>query len=523
MSSLPIIIKQIYTTPFVNRKMVNADDCLSEGGVPLPIVYGTVKLGGNLVYVGDITSHTAGGDGEWFKAATWYALCMGEIKLRQIKTEHCLFDDNDISMFDAIIVNGGYANSHPSWETYFSRLPSVAHVGISRSASLDIFGKLQGDSLSFPEIEFTAQREIWYSPVEHDDILSVDAALEEDRRYSSNPASIIYDLLTNYWLGNLTNDSLDVQSFTEVGSYFYEHDLGLDLSITNETNLKSVLHHIETLTGCMLTVDNNWKLKLVLMDDDSVVSSPAFTVTDDDAIETIIEQRTWYDTNNSFVGKMTHGRSVFTENETNIRLTGEKRKKVIDMSAIHNYESASKRLFKIMKQESYPTKFLQITVNLSYLEHLPGDVGFIDIDEYGISGAYRIIDRDFGMIDDNKIVLSLRECIEDFIDDKHERAGDSLGGDMTYGSEDYENLTFPGGSYTTNAAASAWSDQSKVRVRWGDGQEQAGDLVSNVQNATDYDYTFHADGDKIILTSKFQEDVEANSLGLLNVDVWEID
>jgi hypothetical protein len=78
-----------------------------------------------------------------------------------------------------------------------------------------------------------------------------------------------------------------------------------------------------------------------------------------------------------------------------------------------------------------------------------------------------------------------------------------------------QNLTFPAFTNISNVKTVIFSDDSKSVVVWGEGQEATGTLVYGT------DYTIQ-DHNKIVLNEvEYTSEIGANSLGLLNVDVYQ--
>jgi hypothetical protein len=77
-----------------------------------------------------------------------------------------------------------------------------------------------------------------------------------------------------------------------------------------------------------------------------------------------------------------------------------------------------------------------------------------------------------------------------------------------------ENLTFPQFTYLSTARSVAFVDDTLSQVQWGSDQVLTGMLVYGT------DYTV-VGGTQIQLTAKWIATVQANFLGLLNIDVWE--
>lgn len=493
---------------------------MGKPGTHIPVVYGSCKVEPILIDMRQVieTKNEFGENYEVTKFFLWYVVGIGEL---EIINSDIILGQNWAEYIKTEIANdlydnfqSGIGNTSPFWTAHATPYEGLAHTWV-------ITPNVKSDGTSIPKAKINVRRRISHDWLTFPDVITGVA------EPGSNPAAVMFDLLTNHWLGNIDPQDLNMTSFNEAGEYFEEKKIGLSFVMDRRMNIKEMISKVEGWAGCNLTVDNDWNLKLVVPQKNEESSDLDFSMTDDDFISFTISQGTWNSIPTAFHGKFPNNSTGTVVNRAAWDLTRQTRIENIDLTGVADdrvHFAFIKRLTRIAKERSYPFKIIDAVVNLTYLENLPGDVGYVTLDEHNISGKFRILDRRFGGVDDNKITLILKEAVGSFIDDYYANPGTDYktnnGGGPLY---DSENLTFSGGSYTSSAATALWSDQSKVRAAWGPNQEQAGDLVSNVQNATDYDYTFHADGDKITLTSKFQEDVEANSLGLLNVDVWEID
>jgi hypothetical protein len=86
----------------------------------------------------------------------------------------------------------------------------------------------------------------------------------------------------------------------------------------------------------------------------------------------------------------------------------------------------------------------------------------------------------------------------------------------------YQTLTFPAFSNTSTAAAAPFGTAADVRARFTPGQEQTGDLTNGVGTGG-VDFDMNVAKDRVILDpTKFLQDIQANALGLLSIDVWEV-
>jgi hypothetical protein len=78
-----------------------------------------------------------------------------------------------------------------------------------------------------------------------------------------------------------------------------------------------------------------------------------------------------------------------------------------------------------------------------------------------------------------------------------------------------ENLTFPAFATTSNTTAAPFTTPANVIVKWGVDQVNTGLLALNT------DYTIVGNNSIKLTEPKWTSTIESNSLGLLNVDVYE--
>ena len=83
-----------------------------------------------------------------------------------------------------------------------------------------------------------------------------------------------------------------------------------------------------------------------------------------------------------------------------------------------------------------------------------------------------------------------------------------------------QNLTFPAGTNTSNARTIPYTTDSDSIVSWGAGQENGGLLIytsNNPPTGID-DYTIIGHNQVKLNPTKYANEIQANTLGLLNVD-----
>lgn len=517
-------------------------------GMPVPVVYGKATLCGNVLWWKylweDVPGMAAGPNSEGVRTISiWQSICMGAIYAGNVDVyrndEHWLQRDGDTTwdafgtwpqgfdggyhsiQFCSGAEGGGEPNTPPykidgatPIETYATRLRGMSHIFIRGLA-------VMGDESACPTIRYKVRRSL-STPLTYNEV-EVGGTY-----YGQNPAAVLYDLLTNtqYGLG-LAASQIDAANFSTASEYFHEQKLGINFILSPHLQAREVIAKVQSWVDCLLTLsdENTYQIKVMKNDD-----TPVATMTDDDFLEFTFQRRSWDDTYNDFRADYTpdHGwlqKTLILKNEANISVTGSERQKKIDLTAFCDVAMASKRLHVAMKRESYPYALGQAMTNLKFSHVAAGDVVTVNSAEYGINTQFRVIARDTSEVDQNKVTFQMMQMTEKISDANYEDAADPLGteepGQMA-AEDDIENLTFPAFTDTSTARSVAFTDPENSRVKWGAGQEQVGFLSYDVAADWSGDYRV-VDGDtKIQLNpTTFAADIQANALGLLNVDVWE--
>ncbi len=408
-------------------------------GQPIPIVYGRVKIPGNIIYYGGLvteeeTEKVEGGKGGGSEEVTvgyhyyldiWQAICMGKIALEKI------FIDNDEDKtigeeeypfsiaagvvtnppnnkvyVSYLIFNDGTTEDYPTTSDnsdlqYASRLPGVAHI---------FFKKMHiGLNRTYvPTIYFWVRR-ILETGLPYEDI-EVDGVY-----YGNNPAAVIYDLLVNW--GKLDVTYINSTSFSEAAEYFYNQKIGINYVISSTRELREVVQEICDMVDAQLEYDDNGKITIrVLKKSDTSIGTIK-----DDFISFQFSKPSWNTVPNEFQANFVENgvvRTLVVENPAAKLLAGKDIQKTYDLTAFSQRSIALKRLFDVMKRESYPRIALNITVPLKYSYYNIGDVITIENTEIGIKGDFRIVSISEPKIDSNEVEMTLLQHT-DVIFDEH--------------------------------------------------------------------------------------------------------
>ena len=203
-----------------------------------------------------------------------------------------------------------------------------------------------------------------------------------NRNAGNNPASVIWDLLTNAYYGlglsavlDGSNPDINVASFQNVLEFFYSSTVkpyGVNCSFQDKTPAKDMIKKVCDWTDCILTTDNDGKFYLTVNDPNRITTQgriggitlssnvavdtngvPLLTADDFDDFKPTY--RTYDDTINEFHGKFISfadsyaNLMPFSGNEANIAITGTVRSKDFDLSCLIFPDTVSVRLLRNFK------------------------------------------------------------------------------------------------------------------------------------------------------------------------------
>ena len=379
------------------------------------------------------------------------------------------------------------------------------------------------------------------------------------RNLGNNPASVIWDLLTNpfYGLGlssDLTgaNPDINVVSFQNVHSFFLNSTTkpyGVNCQFTDKSPAKDMIKKVMDWTDTILTVDNDGKFYLTVNDPARLITQgrmggitlssnvavdsngvPWLQTDDFDDFKPVF--KTYDDTINEFHGKFTSFADsyatlqAFFRNEANIEITSTTRSKDYDLSCLIFPNTVSVRLLEIGKRESWPLITISTVCKIGLMTSLINDIWHITFSEYGIDDYFKITKKSFVGLEAGQVKIEWSQCPELMFDLNSTgvaTASPSVpsvvvpGGGLVI-----QNVTFPAGTSLSTARTDAYTTDSASKVVWGVGQENSGTLVY------DPDPGFSNNGDYTIVThnkvqlnpTKFANEIQANVLSLLNVDTF---
>ena len=370
------------------------------------------------------------------------------------------------------------------------------------------------------------------------------------RNAGNNPASVIWDLLTNafYGLGlsavlDSSNPDINVASFQYVLNFFFNSTAkpyGVNCSFQDKSTAKEMINKICEWTDCILTLDNDGRFFLTVNEADRVNTSgringgPGLPVTlsTDDFASFAPNIQTFDNTTNEFRGKFISfadsytALEVFFRNEANINATGTARSKEYDISGMIFPDIVAIRLFEIAKRESFPLITLQTVTKIGMLTALVNDIFRVTFPEYGIDDYFKITKIVLDALETSQVKVEWSQCPElmfDLNSTSLSQASPTVPSSaIPGGSLVVENLTFPAGTNLSTPRSVAYTTDADSTVVWGVGQEDTGALVYDPDSgfANHGDYTIVGHTQVKLNPVKFANEMQANVLGLLNVDTY---
>jgi hypothetical protein len=368
--------------------------------------YGRVRLAGNIIWWGNLRSEavyeeveTGGGKGGGggggsedvlqgynYYIDMWQAVCCGPATLEKV-----YINDTETSLSSrcrSYHWNDGTGSYYPTAPgQYASSLPGIAHIYIEKFF-------VGFNVTSVPTLHFVVNSV-------PDDIPFSNVSLEN----GINPAAICYDVLR---MAGATLSNINLSTFSAAATYWKNAGYGLNFSITKKQEAKKIIEQVLGYVGGSFyeMTDGTFSIKADDPDEQAVAS----IVDETECTDLVIKRKTWDDTYNSFTGKYQSAdmsetmRVVVAKNPASISLMGRTVSRSVDLTGFRDQASASKRLWEIMKRESYPIAEMECTCFLKHIGIGVGDIVKITSARYGVTDLeFRITTKDISQIDSNSV------------------------------------------------------------------------------------------------------------------------
>ena len=392
----------------------------AEEGSVVPVVLGRARMKGNIIYYGNLVTEPiysggggggkggggGGGDedvivGYEYYLDVWQAICMGQADVLKTYVQ----SDEQAVEADETIYNDGTTNDYPTQPgSYANRIPGVCHVWYG--------GMYLGENQTYvPTVHFIMDRQL---PSGH----PINYAVMSK---GLNPAAIVYELLL---MAGATISKINLTAFNEAADFWYAKGYGLNITLTSQKKAREWIAQVLSYVDGALAIDQDDRFALKAFDPNE---SASFTIETEEFLDFRVSRRDWSDTYNDFIGKYIDEDEDFVEktvrarNPANIALIGRSRPKTIDLSAFRDKNTASKRIWEVMRWLSYPEAQFDFKTTLKFSKVLEGDVVELNNDEYDISSAeVRILTKELSGPESNEIHFTAVQMVETLFDDNYQ-------------------------------------------------------------------------------------------------------
>ncbi len=400
----------------------------SEGS-PFPVVFGRVKIAGNILWYGNLKvvkqksdsgGKGGGGGGETttgyhYYLDCWQSIAVGPVRIlgmykenkQFIKTEinptwsGVMADEGDGRKTTTLTVNKG--DGVLNFDTMLGTTPLEYMAPLPYVCTMRMRRVFCGSGTSFPTFHYVVQSD--YTPIWN------------DPSNGMNAANAVYYILTT---AGAPASSIDTASFSNSATYWYNKGYGINVAIGTQGKVREKIEQILTPLGGFYFEMGE---KHYISPADPYEALYGSIV--DDFRKFTITRRSWEDTINDLKATFTEEGKDFTErtavvqNPASINMLGRVYTKTYDLTLFRDLASTQKRMGEIIKNESYPYAETEFTTDLSYLNLTEGKIVNITNTELGIIDmSVRIVKKDLENIDSNEITFQGVQVAETLFDDK---------------------------------------------------------------------------------------------------------
>jgi hypothetical protein len=386
-------------------------------GQAVPWICGKVRLTTNILWYGNLRTEAvyekAGGKGFKTKKQLtgfnyymdiWHSLCQGpDVTLHSVYIQD---DPRDLSDLGTYTFNSGDDGTFPTEPgQYASPITGVAHLFLD--------GYFLGTNVNqVPTMHFIVSR------------TSTAPVTYANETNGMNPAAVIYDLLIE--AGVLAGD-IDINSFEEASVYWHNEGYALNMIFNKQAEVRDHINKVFTYVDGSLRTDENDKYVLKAYRDSDTSSD---TINTEDFKKFQFKRRAWDDVSSDFRANYVDENSDYSTRTLRVRnpavrsLIGHNTQKSMDLTAFRDSDTASKRLWDIMKKFSYPEAQVQCTVGIEFSGLNVGDIVTLNHTDYEISSAeFRITNKSMPNLDNNEVEFDMTQELSGLFDDSYGDAG----------------------------------------------------------------------------------------------------
>lgn len=403
----------------------------AEEGQCIPLIYGDVRVPGNIDWYGNIVYGKAssgggkgGGGSSGAKSYNVYCdahfvLCQGKAELIEIYRDEEVYSPNA-----ALTFNDGTTSLFYAYDEFANKMGGVCHLFFKSWF-------LGRDATTIPSLSFKMRRILPVTPLDSWDVTI---------SHGVNPAKIVYDLLVNQ-----AGKSIDEASFVSAAAYFHALDWGLNLRFDEQEDLSKLLEKIFAQVNMLVYPDNDVYYA-------KIIDTFSFTeILEADMKDFVFARETYDQVYNDFAANYVDvyntKRTVRLVNEAVRNITGTRKTVTYELDGFNDLDSVKSRLTLLMIQDSYPASQVSFKTALKYYNLLPGD---------GITFNY----ANLGIVDGQFTILKiLKNPFENMVEiQAREYLYNVEYEDLEVGTPGYSDIDFTPVDLTTVGL---------VQVRWG--------------------------------------------------------
>jgi hypothetical protein len=429
-------IASVVIAATMKKKQPNADKMQPQGldsfqmnqnseGQAVPWVRGKVRLTTNLLWYGNLESQAVyqktGGKGMGMGGGKkiagydyfldmWHSVCQGpNVTLNKVYIQDRERDIADLPV-NSYTFNPGDANDFPTEPgIYAAPLNPVAHIFLDRYA-------LGTNATTAPTLHFVVT------------VTSGAPLTYVTETNGCNPAAVVYDLLRD---AGVPMASINTASFEDASTYWHNKGYGINIALNSQAMLKDHINKIQSYVDFALRIDENdqFVIKAYKETDASTES-----ITTQEFKEFQFSRRSWDDVFSDFRGNFIDELADYSTRTIRIRnpaareLIGHDKQKSIDLTAFRDRDTASDRMWEMMKKLSYPEAQIRCTVGPKWSGYNVGDVIGITNADYDITDQdYRITGKDEAEYGGNGVKFELVQVLEPLMNDLGDTAQDGGG------------------------------------------------------------------------------------------------
>lgn len=411
-------------------------------GTCVPLIFGTVRIAGNLLWFGNLTTVRRESDhvfvGYDYYMDMWQALCIGRKNFNQ-DGGSIYYADMDILGLYSQDKKVEYEEGEEPWYAFNDGSSAYYPIEVGEYANklnpvAHIFFKnyfIGQNVSSVPTLHYVIRSKLGVNTIDS----SANTMLVlcyNDMASGANPAGVILYLLE--LAGAIsktdTDNEINYASFNDAAEYWIQKNYGLNIVLSQQENIEDILSRIFVHVDGTLYKDSNGQYTLKAFKE---TDRPVCEIDTEKFKKFVFRRRSWSDVYSDFRASYIDINKDFVERSVGVRnpavslLIGKNKQLKVDLTYFNSPSIAMRRLWEIMKKESYPEATIECELPSSYSNLEVGSVVYITNSDYGISQAkFRIMEKTVENVESNSVNLLLTQMLDDYFDIEYISGDDSL-------------------------------------------------------------------------------------------------